>query len=34
VNIIIASGWALLLGNLVFQAAKSMISGMGLLLTK
>jgi hypothetical protein len=29
VNIIIASGWALLLGNLVFQAAKSMISGMG-----
>ena len=29
-NIIIASGWALLLGNMVFQAAKSMMSGLGL----
>jgi hypothetical protein len=29
VNIIIAVGWALLLGNLVFQAAKSMMSGLG-----
>lgn len=29
VNIIIACGWALLLGNLVFQAAKSMMSGLG-----
>lgn len=29
INIIIASGWALLLGNLVFQAAKSMMSGLG-----
>ena len=28
-NIIIAIGWALLLGNLVFQAAKSMMSGLG-----
>lgn len=28
-NIIIASGWALLLGNLVFQAAKTMMSGLG-----
>ncbi|MDR0863012.1 MAG: hypothetical protein LBN30_09620 [Oscillospiraceae bacterium] len=29
VNVVIASAWALLLGNLVFQAAKSMLSGMG-----
>ena len=28
-NIVIASGWAMLLGNLVFQAAKSMMSGLG-----
>jgi hypothetical protein len=28
-NIIIAAGWALLLGNLIFQAAKSMMSGLG-----
>jgi len=28
-NIVIASGWAILLGNLVFQAAKSMMSGLG-----
>lgn len=28
-DIIIASGWALLLGNLVFQSAKSMMSGLG-----
>ena len=28
-NIVIASGWALLLGNLVFQAAKSMMAGLG-----
>lgn len=27
--IIIGTGWALLLGNLVFQASKSMISGLG-----
>ncbi len=29
VNIIIAIGWALLLGNLIFQAAKSIMSGLG-----
>ena len=29
VSIIIAAGWALLLGNLVFQAAKSMMTGLG-----
>jgi hypothetical protein len=29
VNIVVASGWALLLGNLVFQAAKSMMTGLG-----
>ncbi len=29
VDIIIAIGWALLLGNLVFQAAKSIMSGLG-----
>jgi hypothetical protein len=29
VNIAAASGWALLLGNFVFQAAKSMMSGLG-----
>ena len=29
-SIIIASAWALLLGNLVFQASKSMMSGLGL----
>lgn len=28
-NIIIASGWAFLLGNLIFQTAKSMMSGLG-----
>jgi hypothetical protein len=28
-NIVIASGWALLLGNLVFQAAKGMMAGLG-----
>ena len=28
-SIVIASGWALLLGNLVFQAAKSMMAGLG-----
>ncbi len=28
-SIIIAAGWALLLGNLVFQATKSMVSGLG-----
>ena len=28
-SIIIAAGWALLLGNLVFQATKSMASGLG-----
>ena len=28
-NILIGVGWALLLGNLVFQAAKSMMSGLG-----
>jgi len=27
--IIIAAGWALLIGNLVFQATKSMMSGLG-----
>jgi len=27
--IVIGAGWALLLGNLVFQASKSMISGLG-----
>jgi hypothetical protein len=29
-TIIIATGWALLLGNLVFQATKSMMSGIGI----
>lgn len=29
VDIIIACGWALLLGNLVFQAAKTMLTGLG-----
>lgn len=29
VNIIIVAGWALLIGNLVFQAMKSMMSGIG-----
>ena len=29
INIVIASGWALLLGNLIFQASKSMMSGLG-----
>jgi len=29
VNIIIVAGWAILLGNLVFQAMKSMMSGIG-----
>jgi hypothetical protein len=29
IGIITAIGWALLLGNLVFQAAKSMMSGLG-----
>ena len=28
-NIVIAVGWALLLGNLVFQATKSMATGLG-----
>ncbi len=28
-SIVIAAGWALLLGNLVFQAVKSMASGLG-----
>ena len=28
-NIVIAVGWALLLGNLVFQATKSMVTGLG-----
>ena len=28
-TIVIATGWALLLGNLVFQASKSMMSGLG-----
>jgi len=28
-TVIIGAGWALLLGNLVFQAAKSMMSGLG-----
>ncbi len=28
-QVILAVGWALLLGNLVFQAAKSMLSGLG-----
>ncbi|MCL1835663.1 MAG: hypothetical protein FWG48_05825 [Oscillospiraceae bacterium] len=28
-TIILATGWALLLGNLVFQASKSMVSGLG-----
>ena len=28
-TIILAIGWAMLLGNLVFQASKSMISGLG-----
>ena len=29
VNIIIATGWALLMGNLVFQATRAMVSGIG-----
>jgi hypothetical protein len=29
ISIVNAVGWALLLGNLVFQAAKSMMSGLG-----
>ena len=29
VNIIIVAGWAILIGNLVFQAMKSMMSGIG-----
>ena len=29
ISIIIAAGWALLLGNLVFQATKSMMTGLG-----
>lgn len=28
-SIVIAAGWALLLGNLVFQATKSMVTGLG-----
>ena len=28
-SIVIAVGWALLLGNLVFQATKSMVTGLG-----
>ncbi len=29
-NVVVASAWALLLGNMVFQASKSMMSGLGL----
>lgn len=29
ISIVIAAGWALLLGNLVFQATKSMMTGLG-----
>lgn len=28
-SILIAAGWALLMGNLVFQAVRSMVSGLG-----
>lgn len=29
ISVVVAAGWALLLGNLVFQAARSMASGLG-----
>ena len=28
-QVLLAAGWALLIGNLVFQAVKSMLSGLG-----